>query len=344
MIRFHCPRCDAALKAPDGRAGQSLTCPKCQRAITVPESLDDEPPATSRDTPEGRRVPVWVWAVAALMFVGIGIAVVVLAVRSESVDGMTRAERAAFEAKFRSDLVGVWEASESSERQGASDGSLHLFTFTEEGRFEAVRYRDGKKAGGHVGRWSVAGQRLAIEVTESGDDAVSTTRIAPASISEVKSDKGRMFRFGLNHSQLGNYSKFTRWVEPPKQTAAATPAVIPVLPPAPAPAFTQDDLAVGQYLQGSWVSHHGTASWAWTFGFADYTVQVQDAGTGALLGTVRGNYYVEGPLQMNVASSTVPGVSVAPFRAYRLSTSDPNSFVLFRIDTKEQVGTFQRNR
>ena len=56
MIRFPCPRCDAALKAPDGRAGQKLTCPKCQRAIAVPESLDDDPPAAKPDTHAGRTV------------------------------------------------------------------------------------------------------------------------------------------------------------------------------------------------------------------------------------------------------------------------------------------------
>lgn len=65
MIRFPCPRCDAALKAPDGRAGQSLTCPKCQRAISVPNSLDDEPPAAELDDGPRHKIPRWAWAAGA---------------------------------------------------------------------------------------------------------------------------------------------------------------------------------------------------------------------------------------------------------------------------------------
>jgi uncharacterized protein (TIGR03067 family) len=64
MIRFPCPRCDAALKAPDDRAGQKVTCPKCERAVPVPEP-EDVPPAELDDENPPRKFPAWAWGAIA---------------------------------------------------------------------------------------------------------------------------------------------------------------------------------------------------------------------------------------------------------------------------------------
>jgi hypothetical protein len=36
MIRFRCPRCGQALKAPEGKAGAAVVCPRCQRRCVAP--------------------------------------------------------------------------------------------------------------------------------------------------------------------------------------------------------------------------------------------------------------------------------------------------------------------
>jgi predicted Zn finger-like uncharacterized protein len=38
-IRFACPTCNAALSAPDSKAGAQTRCPKCGQTIEVPPPL-----------------------------------------------------------------------------------------------------------------------------------------------------------------------------------------------------------------------------------------------------------------------------------------------------------------
>jgi len=44
MIRFRCPCCGAAFRAPSGAAGRSGMCPKCRKPITIPRVQDQERP------------------------------------------------------------------------------------------------------------------------------------------------------------------------------------------------------------------------------------------------------------------------------------------------------------
>lgn len=45
-IKFNCPACAAAIKAPETHAGQTLPCPKCGHAVTVPQApAENTPPA-----------------------------------------------------------------------------------------------------------------------------------------------------------------------------------------------------------------------------------------------------------------------------------------------------------
>jgi len=45
-IKFNCPACAAAIKAPETHAGETLPCPKCEHAVTVPAAeLPDAPQA-----------------------------------------------------------------------------------------------------------------------------------------------------------------------------------------------------------------------------------------------------------------------------------------------------------
>src|SRR5262245_50024463 len=82
MIRFSCPRCDAALKVPDDRVGEKVKCPKCGRPTTVPESLDDEPPVAELDESPRRKFPVWAWGAIAAGVLVLVVAVVLIAGRS----------------------------------------------------------------------------------------------------------------------------------------------------------------------------------------------------------------------------------------------------------------------
>lgn len=44
-IKFNCPACAAAIKAPETHAGQTLPCPKCSHAVTVPQAgAENAPP------------------------------------------------------------------------------------------------------------------------------------------------------------------------------------------------------------------------------------------------------------------------------------------------------------
>lgn len=43
-IKFHCPHCSAAIKAPETHAGQTLPCPKCSQPVVVAD--EGTPPAT----------------------------------------------------------------------------------------------------------------------------------------------------------------------------------------------------------------------------------------------------------------------------------------------------------
>ena len=215
MIRFPCPHCNAALKAPDDGADQKSTCPGCQRSVTVPLSLDDEAQAAEIDTRGQRKIPRWAGVVGGLLTTTALVVVVVMALSGPQ-DGMTRAERRAFETNFRRELVGVWDAKAGRHWEQVPEGSRHIITFTGDGRFEAVRYSDGKKVGSHGGKWLVTGNKLTIEITESGDVYVGTSKMVPSDILEVKNEKGRMFMFYLDRYQGGGYHTFTRATEPPK--------------------------------------------------------------------------------------------------------------------------------
>jgi hypothetical protein len=198
VIRFNCPRCDGALKVPDDRAGETVRCPKCGHPATIPESLDDEPPAAEHDTLRLRKAPLWAWGVAAFALLALAVGGVVV-VRSGPKDGLTRAERAELEAKMKRDLPGTWEE--------AFMGWKRVYTFTDDGRFEVVRYEldaarveGGKKVGGHVGTWSVSGSRMTLQVTESADDDVRTSKPFEMVIGDVKSEDGKVFKFRLSRS------------------------------------------------------------------------------------------------------------------------------------------------
>lgn len=58
MIHVACPKCTAALKAPDGAAGKSLACPKCEARVTVPSltSPDSLTAATNSIAVPARRI------------------------------------------------------------------------------------------------------------------------------------------------------------------------------------------------------------------------------------------------------------------------------------------------
>ena len=190
MIRLPCPNCAAALKVPEDQAGEKIKCPKCQQSVPVPESLEDEPPA---EVDEGgrRKLPRWAWAVAALVLIAVVVGVV-LVVRSGPKDGLTRAERAELEAKMKRDLPGTWEETHSQ--------SKNLYTFTDDGRFEAVAYKNGKRVGSHVGTWSVSGSRMTLQVTESADDGVKTGKPFEMAVSDVKSEGGKVFKFTISRA------------------------------------------------------------------------------------------------------------------------------------------------
>lgn len=42
-IKFHCPSCHAAVKAPETYAGQTLPCPKCGQPVEVPDASEPTP-------------------------------------------------------------------------------------------------------------------------------------------------------------------------------------------------------------------------------------------------------------------------------------------------------------
>src|SRR4051794_40271101 len=47
-IRFRCPKCETAIKAPENAAGKSGTCPKCQNKLVIPhQNAVDDPNASS---------------------------------------------------------------------------------------------------------------------------------------------------------------------------------------------------------------------------------------------------------------------------------------------------------
>jgi hypothetical protein len=51
-IRFRCPDCDKALKAPDHAAGHSVKCPACRKTVVIPDTypvLITTPPQTPPD-------------------------------------------------------------------------------------------------------------------------------------------------------------------------------------------------------------------------------------------------------------------------------------------------------
>jgi hypothetical protein len=336
VIRFPCPNCAGALKVADESAGETIKCPKCGRAATAPESLDDDPPAAELDETPRRRLSRRAWAaIAAGGFVLVALTIgVIVFVRSGTRDGMTRAEREAFEANFRSELVGVWDATEGPEWKNPDEGSHHLFTFTEDGRFEAVRYRDGKKAGSHSGRWSVTGKKLAIEVDESSDDSVSTSKMVPCDIHEIKSEKGRMFRFALGRYQQAGYHTFRRWTEPPKTPPAALPKK--------GDAQT-DDLRFIRWLPGRWSSEVGTTAWEWRFDeLGSYEVKVTRGGQS--LGSFSGQWFVRASqLTLTVGISLYEPVPANSTQTYVVAFPAEHGFILVTA-TKDYFTTLARKK
>ena len=86
MVRFTCPQCDVALKAPAKRAGQKVKCPECGTPVRVPRPETEDAPAAERDEgPRVRaRVPAWAWGAGGcgtLVLAVVGCALLVWAVR-----------------------------------------------------------------------------------------------------------------------------------------------------------------------------------------------------------------------------------------------------------------------
>jgi DNA-directed RNA polymerase subunit RPC12/RpoP len=51
MMRFHCPKCQTALKAPEERAGARVKCPRCGSPVQLPGRSASHPPAVAEVTP-----------------------------------------------------------------------------------------------------------------------------------------------------------------------------------------------------------------------------------------------------------------------------------------------------
>jgi hypothetical protein len=58
MIRFACPGCSKPLKAPEDKAGVTMSCPGCRRYVQVPNATPQpRPTATRREPPRGVTCP-----------------------------------------------------------------------------------------------------------------------------------------------------------------------------------------------------------------------------------------------------------------------------------------------
>jgi hypothetical protein len=151
MIRFRCPRCQAALKAPKAKVAGVLVCPGYKETITVPTlapqpemALFDDPAERNKEDllrrksfrandKVSRRVPPWVWW---SILPGAGVAFVLVVVLLLVLFLMTKSNKPA-------DLiVGSWMDA-SGKQPGVivfnADGSADLGGADRSLRF--VRYR-----------------------------------------------------------------------------------------------------------------------------------------------------------------------------------------------------------
>jgi DNA-directed RNA polymerase subunit RPC12/RpoP len=137
MVRFHCPQCCAALKAPDAKAGRRITCPRCKNKVVVSDPENEKADYASLDVSAGpptlsqhqdsRSSTKVVWPPWVLIAAGVGGTVLLvgclgigclIAVFTFS-DSKTSKER----------IVGTWDLEEPEQGEASrcifySDGTL----------------------------------------------------------------------------------------------------------------------------------------------------------------------------------------------------------------------------